>query len=184
MWVHMGLREAIACCPFAFGFFELSTPESCPWVHLLVHRNFPEHFCGSRCQAHCCGFGVDCYTASMPERGSQPGGRWWECPDAAGTNDHRRGWGVFKEQESIPSQFWEQSLKSRCHRESEIQVSRGLTSSGGSRGGSFLSLRLLVAPGGPRRPQAFLVYGNMFPPTSASIVTGPLPVHLNLSLLF
>lgn len=79
MWVHMGLREGTACCPAAFGFFELSTPESCPWVPLLVHQTFPEHFCGSRCQAHGCGFGVDRYTASMPESGSQPwwGRGWW-----------------------------------------------------------------------------------------------------------
>lgn len=74
MWVHMGLGEGTACCPVAFGFFELCTPESCPWVHLLVQQTFPEHFCGGRCQARCCGFGADLYTASMPKRGSQPGG--------------------------------------------------------------------------------------------------------------
>lgn len=44
MWVHMGLGEGTACCPVAFGFFELCTPESCPWVHLLVQQTFPEHF--------------------------------------------------------------------------------------------------------------------------------------------
>lgn len=108
MWVHMGLGEGTACCPVAFGFFELCTPESCPWVHLLVQQTFPEHFCGGRCQAHCCGFGADLYTASMPKRGSQPGGDAGSVPMLleqmtidGGGEGWDRGWWQFCSQEHL-----------------------------------------------------------------------------------